>query len=190
MKFNYASTLYQSPGLLGTHSEENRALVLKRLVLQSNSHQSSAHEPSPACHLFRQIKFIRTQPHSFVSVLSMVVFFATKTEQYICYRECMVGKPKIFTVQPFAQKCLQTAQTLNPSLTAPSLCSFSQKKKIICFNYCLCRHDSVISIPSHRHKRYFYNFSICPIEAMISYRYSSFHSCVKVRIDTQVRDRT
>lgn len=33
MKFNYASTLYQSPGLLGTHSEENRALVLKRLVL-------------------------------------------------------------------------------------------------------------------------------------------------------------
>ena len=50
-------------------------------------HQSSAHEPSPACHLFRQIKFIITQPHSFVSALSTVAFvlqrqnsvFATET---------------------------------------------------------------------------------------------------------------
>ena len=57
-------------------------------------------------------------------------FFAAKTEQCICYREGMVGKPKIFTVQTFTHKSLLTAQTINPSLTAPSLCSFSQKKKI------------------------------------------------------------
>lgn len=73
MKLNYASTLYQSPGLLGTHSEEKRALVLKGLCSRA-SHQSRAHKPSPAGHLFRQIKFIRTQPHSFVSALSMGAF--------------------------------------------------------------------------------------------------------------------
>lgn len=40
-----------------------------------------------------------------------------------------------------------------------------------------------VSIPSHRPERYFYNFSVCPMEAIISYTYSSFYSCFKVRID-------
>ena len=72
---------YQGHTMKRTESLSSKGLCSRA------GHQSSAHQPSPACHLFRQIKFIITQPHSFVSALSTVAFvlqrqnsvFATET---------------------------------------------------------------------------------------------------------------